>query len=63
MKLEHNISKWKDEKGNDFIADVSSSVISKRKGILIVSRQLIIDADLNTLKEIFSNFIHREKIR
>jgi hypothetical protein len=53
----HKISKWQDENGNDFIADVSSSNIAKRKGILMVSRQLIMEADLNMLKVIFSNFI------
>ena len=56
MKLEHNISKWQDENGNDFIADVSSSVIAKRKGCLLVSRELILQADVDTLKVIFSNF-------
>jgi hypothetical protein len=54
---EHKISKWQDEDGSDFIADVSSSNIAKRKGVLMVSRQLIMEADLNTLKVIFSNFI------
>jgi hypothetical protein len=46
-----------DDKVSDFIADVSSSNIAKRKGVLMVSRQLIMEADLNTLKVIFSNFI------
>lgn len=56
MELKHNISKWKDENGNDFIADVSSSVITKRKGHLLVNRELILQADVDTLKVIFSNF-------
>jgi hypothetical protein len=32
---EHKISKWQDEDGSDFIADVSSSNIAKRKGVLM----------------------------
>ena len=38
------------------IADVSGSTLFNRKGKLIVSRQLILEAKESTLREIFTNF-------
>lgn len=38
------------------LSGVSGFNLADRKGRLIISRQLILDADEQTLKEIFSNF-------
>lgn len=53
MKKENEVS---ENQAQCAIQNVSESKLADRKGKLIVSRQMIMEADAKVLREIFSNF-------